>query len=335
MQAGPAVRRASRRAHARPRRHAGGERGDGTVAALQRARMLAGMAGACRDLGAGWVTVSDVVSRFGVSRRTFYELFEDREDCLVAAFEEALRRGAERVLPAFEAQESWQQAIRAGIEGLLGFLEEDPLYGRLLIVDSLGAGDVLLARRRQALEALVDAIDAGRRLPRVPAGLARINAHGAAGAVLAILHARLTGTRLPRLSPLAGELAGIVVLPYLGRAAAARQAARKTPRARPRAAASQLDALAGVDVRLTHRSMRVLGVLAECRGRRGGLSNRRLGQAAGIADQGQISKLLKRLAAHGLIVNANHRPGRKGQANAWRLTAGGAQLQRAIARDAR
>ena len=84
--------------------------------------------------------------------------------------EEALRRAAERVLPAFAAQRSWQGAIRAGIEQLLGFLEDDPLYGRLLVVDSLGAGDALLARRREVLEGVVDAIDRGRRLARALGG---------------------------------------------------------------------------------------------------------------------------------------------------------------------
>ena len=46
----------------------------------------------------GNVTVAQVVERAGVSRRTFYEVFEDREDCLLAALEEGIARVSRCVL---------------------------------------------------------------------------------------------------------------------------------------------------------------------------------------------------------------------------------------------
>jgi DNA-binding IclR family transcriptional regulator len=76
-------------------------------------------------------------------------------------------------------------------------------------------------------------------------------------------------------------------------------------------------------MRLTYRTLTVLGVVAEQRG----LANNQIGKRAGIRDQGQISKLLARLAHLGLMENTG-----KGQAaggsNAWRLTPKGAQLER-------
>ena len=52
--------------------------------------------------GAGSVTVAHVVERSGVSRRTFYEHFSDREDCLLAAFERALTLASDRVVPCMK-----------------------------------------------------------------------------------------------------------------------------------------------------------------------------------------------------------------------------------------
>ena len=112
---------------------------------------------------AAWrVTVAHVVSRSGVSRRTFYELFDDREDCFLAAFEEAVEHGAARVLPAYGQAEGWVERMRAGLRALLEFLDDEPGLGRLAVVDALGAGPVALERRTRVVGVLIDAVDRGR-----------------------------------------------------------------------------------------------------------------------------------------------------------------------------
>jgi DNA-binding MarR family transcriptional regulator len=84
-----------------------------------------------------------------------------------------------------------------------------------------------------------------------------------------------------------------------------------------------------LDVRLTYRTGRVLTAVAELGGRGSGPSNREIADAAGISDEGQISKLLKRLEGLGLI--ENHGPGHpSGMPNAWQLTAKGTELQRTM-----
>ena len=234
-----------------------------------------------------------------------------------ADFTHALHRAAERVVPAYHAQRRWPAAIRAGIEQLLIFLDEQPGLARHLILDSLCASETVLARRAQALEHLADAVHRGRRHARAPACLSRMSAQGAIGAVLFILHSRLSVEPQARLAPLAGELTAMVILPYKGPVAATRQIRRPTPDTAHRAA------LAEIDVRITGRTVRVLRALAACPG----ASNRGVADHAGITDQGQCSKLLARLAAHGLIVNARRGAHRAGQANAWRLTVKGARLE--------
>jgi chromosome segregation and condensation protein ScpB len=80
-------------------------------------------------------------------------------------------------------------------------------------------------------------------------------------------------------------------------------------------------------IRLTYRTTRVLAVIAA----QSGLSNSEIAERGGIADQGQVSKLLGRLNRLGLIENTGEgQPG--GATNAWRLTGVGRRLQRAIER---
>jgi AcrR family transcriptional regulator/DNA-binding MarR family transcriptional regulator len=294
------------------------------VEEIQRARMLAALVEVAGERGAGGVTVARVVTCSGVSRRTFYELFEDRDACFLAAFDLAVGRAAQRVLPAFEAAGAWRERMRAGLAAMLEFLEDEPGMGRLLLVDALGAGAAALARRTSVVEHLIDAVDEGRREARASARPTRLTAEGVVGAVLAVLHARLANGGAPAMAALLGPLLGIVVLPYQGQAAAARELARPAP-ARRRAIRSGGNPLHGLDMRLTYRTVRVLLTIADGPG----ASNREVADAAGVADQGQISKLLARLEHLGLIENSGAGPSR-GERNAWRLTPKGREIEHTI-----
>ncbi len=140
----------------------------GQVAELQRARILTGMVEECCERGVGSVSVAHVVSRSGVSRRTFYEVFADREDCFLAAFELGLALARERVLDACETQDSWLGRVRAGLIAFLGFLEDEPRLGRVLVCESVSGGPRVLQRRAEAIEQLAHLVDEGRSESKCP-----------------------------------------------------------------------------------------------------------------------------------------------------------------------
>jgi AcrR family transcriptional regulator len=292
------------------------------VAEIQRMRMLAAMVDLTRELGAERVTVAHVVARAGVSRRTFYEIFSDREACLLAALDDAIEQIAVAVLPAYESERTWQGRMRAGLTAMLTYIDEQPGPAALCVVDSLGAGAAALERRARAVEALVDAVDSGRREAKGVRGLNRVTAEGVVGAVLGILHTRLREADPKPLLPLRGQLMSMVVLPYFGPEAAAAELTLRAPRLRRNRAPE--DPLKDLDIRLTYRTMRVLAAVAE----RPGLNNRRVARESGVVDQGQISKLLARLEGIGLLVNVGESG--HGEANAWRLTERGHELEQAI-----
>jgi AcrR family transcriptional regulator/DNA-binding MarR family transcriptional regulator len=296
---------------------------------IQRARVLAAASEVVAERGAGGATVAHIVARAGVSRRTFYELFADREDCFLAAFDQAVERATARVVPAFAAEARWRERVRAALIAGLVFLDEDPELGALCIVHALGAGPRALERRAEVVRALVDGVHEGGREARRGDPPERLVAEGVVGAVLAVLHTRLSEHGREPLTGLAGPLMAMVVLPYMGTAAAERERLRPAPRdvvsAKRRGAVCE-DPLKGLDMRLTYRTVRVLLAIAQAPG----ASNRRVGDDAGIVDQGQTSKLLQRLKHLGLIENAGSDNAGKGEPNAWWLTVRGEQLQRTI-----
>jgi AcrR family transcriptional regulator/DNA-binding MarR family transcriptional regulator len=309
------------------------------VEEIQRLRLVAAMVDVATERGVANVTVAHVVERAGVSRRTFYEIFEDCEDCLFAALEEALRGACERVLPAYREGGRWADRIRASLIALLELLEADPVTGHLLIVGSLGAGARALERRGSVLSQVIAAVDEGRQESKVGAQAPPLTAEGVVGGVLSILHARLPVSALSSavrgpsedhendsLLALAGPLMGMIVLPYLGAPSARRELEWPLPERHEPAPRLGGDPLRDVGMRLTYRTMKVLVCIAETPGS----SNREIGEAAGIGDQGQISKLLSRLQRLGLVQNTGLGPG-TGAPNVWTLTDRGQAIHTAIA----
>jgi AcrR family transcriptional regulator len=292
---------------------------------LQRARIISAMFDVATGRGASNVSVAHVVERSGVSRRTFYELFEDREDCFLAAFNDAVAYASERVLPAYRSESGWRERIRAGLLALLTFLDEEPVIGRLLIVESLAGGPKTLERRGRVLAEIRSILEEGANQAKAGFTPPPLTGEGIVGGVLAVIQARLSETGRPRLAELANPLMSMIVLPYLGSAAARRELQRPLPAgSAPRNGAATLlaDPFKDARMRLTYRTVRVLIAVADLGAREPGPSNRTIGESAGISDQGQISKLLGRLERIGMLNNTGLGPG-QGAPNAWSLTPSG------------
>lgn len=321
--------RSSRKARAREQGSDGDGLARGRVNEIQRVRILAAMAEECAKRGAGNVTVADVVQRAGVSRRTFYELFEDRQDCFLGALDEAIDCLSRHVLSAYGEPGGWRERVRAALEAFLAFLEEEPFMGRLAIVDTLGAGPEALRRRQEVLAKVAEALEEGRVAGKSGNEPSALAAEGVLGGVLGVLHARLTSPNDEPLLGLAGELMSMIVLPYLGAAASRRELERSARPVHDRRQPGFANPLHQLQMRLTYRTVRVLLEVAA----HPGSSNRELGIAADIHDQGQISKLLARLAKLGLIENIGVGAIR-GAPNAWTLTERGAEMQRIMAQQA-
>ena len=327
------------------------------VLEIQRARILAAMVEVSAERGAANVTVAHVVQRAGVSRRTFYELFTDREDCFLTAFDDGSARASHYVLDSYDPKAKWVERVRSALTALLSFLDAEHGMGQLLVVGSLGAGHHALERRRRGIAQIIAFVDEGRAESKAGEALPPLTAEGIVGGVLSVLHARLLdptpppathaspagGSKEdspacppqrrvlePELIELTGSLMSMIVLPYLGPAAARRELARPVPRSLALAPAhlETADPLRELDMRLTYRTVRVLLAVAATPG----ASNRHIADGSGITDQGQISKLLARLHGLGLIENAGA-PATRGAPNSWVLTDKGWEVQAALSRN--
>jgi AcrR family transcriptional regulator len=199
-----------------------------------RARIIAATVEIAASHGEGGVTVSRVIELAGVSRQTFYEHFEDRGDWMSAVLEEIAALVTVRLRAAYASQRGWVERMRAGMLALLELLDEEPELARVCVSRAMAGGLGRLTPRRDLLSELVHVLEQGR--DHAPAGH-RPPARAAAcviGGTLGMIHARLRGCDEPSLVDFLNPLVGMIVLPYLGEAAALRELSRPDPPQRRR-----------------------------------------------------------------------------------------------------
>ncbi|MGA7704920.1 MAG: TetR family transcriptional regulator [Solirubrobacteraceae bacterium] len=298
----------------------------GHVVEMQRRRLLLAIGELLADVGVEDATVGRISKRAGVSRRTFYEVFEDREECFLAAFDRAVERIAAEVTPAYESAGKWSARVRAALAALLEHFDAHPGVARMCVIETLRAGPEVLERRRRVLGSLAAAVDEGRSEARQEQGPLPLTAEGVVGGALAVVHARLLEAEHGPLAELVNPLTAMIVQPYIGPAAARRELERPVPKPRRAVADGGKDPFKGLSIRFTYRTARVLATIAED----SGASNRMIADSAGISDEGQTSRLLRRLRDAGLIENLGEGHTR-GEPNAWWLTERGEAIHATLA----
>jgi hypothetical protein len=191
------------------------------------------------------------------------------------------------------------------------------------------------------LEALAGVIDEARTESRAGSGPPPLTAQGVVGGALSVIHERMLDLSESEASgysakhmaqgeanslvELARPLMAMIVHPYLGPAAANKELERPAPPMPSATPRNGADPFKGLPIRFTYRTARVLSTIAS----EPGASNRHIAESSGIADEGQMSRLLRRLEGSELIENRGEGHTR-GEPNAWALTERGAAIHAAI-----
>jgi AcrR family transcriptional regulator len=198
------------------------------IARSQRERLLEAAVRVVAEKGYGATTVGDLTREAGISRTTFYAMFEDKEACFLAAYDNAVDGLVKRVGIAYEAEEGWPRRARAGLAALLEAFAAEPQLARLALVDVGAAGPAAQRRYRAALQRLMPFFDEGRDFApggrNLPANTSRM----AIGAVTGLIADELAEGRAGQLSDLLSDVLFATLVPYIGPDAAAREVDRLT-----------------------------------------------------------------------------------------------------------
>jgi AcrR family transcriptional regulator len=196
------------------------------VTESQRNRIHQAMIEVVSNRGYPETRVVDVIGLAGVSRKTFYELFESKEDCFLAAYDVLLENLLGDATDAFESKSGapWAERIAAVLESLLEHLSTHPDEGRFAIVEVLAAGPRALARRDAALRQFTGFLEPGRSETSVE--LPGITALAVAGGINELLYSEILHGAAARLPGRLPDLVFWVTLPFLGTDGAASERER-------------------------------------------------------------------------------------------------------------
>jgi AcrR family transcriptional regulator len=197
------------------------------IARSQRERLLEATIRVVAAKGYAATTVADLTREAGISRTTFYAMFDDKEGCFLASYDGIVDGLVRRVAAAYESEGEWPQRARAGLAALLEALAEEPEVARLALVDVGSAGPAAQRRFRAAMQRLTPFFDEGRDFApggrNLPANTSRM----AIGAVAGLIADELTEERAEDLPKLLSDVLFATLVPYIGPNAAAREVGEK------------------------------------------------------------------------------------------------------------
>ncbi len=121
-----------------------------------RHRLLEGMAHAVAAKGYADTTIADIVREASVSRRTFYEHFQTKADCLIALYEASSHNALKVLRDAIDPAHEWQTQVERALAAYLGCMASNPILMRTLFIEILGLGTPGLAARRRVNQEIAD-----------------------------------------------------------------------------------------------------------------------------------------------------------------------------------
>ena len=177
-----------------------------------RRRAMEAMTEVVGEQGYPETTVRDVLERAGMSRRTFYELFDNREHCFLAAYEQACREALPFLDRTQEPDDPSPQHLNRALTGVLEQLAARPHFARLLLVEPIAAGAAGLERHERTMRRLAERLARSglAGAPGVGPEDLRLRCEAGVGAVHRVVSARIVDGRARDLPDLAGELVLLV-----------------------------------------------------------------------------------------------------------------------------
>jgi AcrR family transcriptional regulator len=153
------------------------------VLRIQRDRLLRAMVDVVAQVGFHATSVEKVIRQAGMSRRTFYDVFVDKDDCFLAAYDDVADHAVAYVAEATAAGGSARERVERFVEAFAGFWAEEPVAARACVVEVMAAGSAARARRARVIRRLAALVEQHLRELRGRPGLEPLAAIAFVGAV--------------------------------------------------------------------------------------------------------------------------------------------------------
>jgi AcrR family transcriptional regulator len=195
------------------------------VVRSQRERLLAAVVRVAADKGYEATSVADILEEAGVGRESFYELFDDKRDCILAAHAVLVDHLEATVKAVYEEPGPWASRVRKSVAAMLDWFAADPAAARVTVVELAAVGAVSRERFREDFQRFTKLLEDGRDDPRPGRPQA---SELAIGAGLARVYEEVVCGRTADLPNLLPELTYELLVPFVGEEAARAEQLRAT-----------------------------------------------------------------------------------------------------------
>lgn len=207
----------SQRLASKPSPGRGEDAAGDALPAPQRERILDAAERLIAERGCAGTSIEALVKEAGVSSVTFYEFFDGKEECFVAAFDRAVEAGAEELVQIAGAVElSWPEQIATGLRVAIELTIAESERARLCLVEAQTGGPQLSVHFEAALDRVAAKLREGRAVATAPPDLPATHEEATAGALAWLLRERLETGDVEGLEALYPQLVDIALAPYLG-----------------------------------------------------------------------------------------------------------------------
>jgi AcrR family transcriptional regulator len=186
----------------------------------QRERLIGGLAEAVAEHGYNAVTIAHITKAAQVSRRAFYENFESKEECFLAAFEIVVEHARGLVAEAVAPIDDWPHEVIAAFRALLDFFSEEADLARLCFVESQTAGPAIAERYREKIYGFIPLLERGRGLRESDRELPDSTESSLVGALATLASRSIMAGEADKLNRLLPDFTEFALTPYLGSAEA-------------------------------------------------------------------------------------------------------------------
>jgi AcrR family transcriptional regulator len=193
------------------------------VARNQRERILSAVADVTSAASYAEMSVEDIVVTAGVSRRTFYDHFNNKDEAFLAAYDAAAHDLVGVVRSAYSSQQGFPRRVGAGLAAALHLLADDPALARMCIVEVLAAGQRAIERRNRAMTAFARMLDRNARAYGAWLHPPPLTAATILGGIYEVVYLRIVRGEVRQLPALHPDLLYLMLVPYLGADAAAHE----------------------------------------------------------------------------------------------------------------
>jgi AcrR family transcriptional regulator len=187
------------------------------VVRSQRERLLAAVVRVTAAKGYEATSVADILEEAGVGRESFYELFDDKRDCILAAHAALVDHLEATVRAAYEEPGPWTGRVRKSVAAMLEWFAADPAAAKVTVVELAAVGSISRRRFQEDFQRFTRLLEEGREDP----GPGRPQAAELAiGAGLARVFEEVVRGRTADLPKMLPELTYEVLVPFVGEEAA-------------------------------------------------------------------------------------------------------------------